>query len=427
MYSWKHILSLTLVSYALTSTALADNRKNSFTSGEHVSIGDAVKIYFNDNDKGQAGATLHLPNGFTLTYGDLVSFGDFYGTVSEPIAYGQTDAERKKRFLNAFDLFATKTELMDETRQILEVVHEEQQMLAEGMKRGEKPEDIYKKRGSESTRKINCITGGGCSTSTWWLSAGRSLSLTTDNYDHFGNNAIIAYQTGHQVAIEEAIAASQTRDVKRLEVAYAMNAFACHFLTDRFAAGHIRTPRQELASRVTPSTVGTLLAGIMHNEESPVGIHVHNGRGDRWQAYGDKSYYEGKNAMHKKILHEAMQLSANQIYLAYQQGFAPSHDSVLDLIPHADEVKNASAQDISPLFYWDDKAKKLMRRSDLANLYDRNWTSDWWGWSTLVALGGEKGIPPFAQAELIRKGLGKEGLSAGLITEPDMVEYVKNN
>lgn len=427
MSSWNRILSSLLLSTLLTSPVFASSPQGSFTSGEHVTIGNNIKLYFNDNDKGQVAAPLHLPNNLTLTYGDLVSFGDFYGVVGQSIAYGKTDAERKMRFLNAFNTFAQDTALVDEARQIMDVVHDEQKMLAEGMQNGEKPEDIYKRRGSETPRKINCITGGGCSPSTWWLYPGRSLSLTKDNYDHFGANAWIAYQTGHDAAITEAIAAHQTRDIKRLEVAYAMNGYACHFLTDRFAAGHIRTPREELASQVTPSTVGSLLAGIMHNEESPPGIHVHNLRGDRWLAYGDKSYLEEKNELHKQILQKALQDSVNQIFTAYQLGIRPSQNRVHDLIPHADEVGNASVHDISPLFYWDNETKKLMRRSDTANLYDRNWTSNWWGWSTLVELGGEKGIPALDQAELIREGFGKEALKAGLITDPDMIAYVKKN
>lgn len=427
MLSWKHALLLSLVTSTLSASALASRPNSSFAAGEHVSIGDAIQLYVMGNNQGKAGTPLSLPNGLSLTYGDLISFGDFYGTPGEPIAYGKDDEERKKRFFKAFNMFARNTNLMDESRQIMEVTHEEQAMLTEGIKNGEKPEDIYKKRGSETPRKINCITGGGCSTSTWWLSAGRSLSITTDNYDHFGANALIAYQTGHQAAIEEAIAARQTGDMKRLTVAYAMNGLASHYLSDRFAAGHVRVPREELATHVTPSSVGTLLAGIMHNEESPVGLHVHNTRGDRWLAYGDKSYYETKNIMHKQILQEALQLSADQILTAYQQGVAPTDDPIYNLIPYADEIGNASMQDISPLFYWDDQVKKLMRRSDLSNLYDRNWTSDWWGWSTLVALGGEKGIPPFAQAQLIREGLGKEALKAGLITDKDMMDYVQKS
>jgi hypothetical protein len=418
--------SLLFITTCSLSPVFASNPHHDFSAGEHVTIGDNVKLYFHEHDAGQTGKSLHLANGLTLSYGDLISFGDYYGVPNESIAYGKTDAERKQRFQNAFNQFSQDSTLIAEARQIIAVVHDEQNALRDGMQRGERPEEIYKKWGTETSRKINCITGGGCVESTWWLYPGRSLNLTSDNYDHFGANAWIAYKAGHEAALEQALIAGQHRDIKGLEIAYAMNAFACHFLSDRFASGHIRVPREELPANVTPAVVGTLLAGIMHNEESPVGIHVHNTRGDRWIAYGDKSYFEHKNNEHKKILQETLQASANQIFTAYLWGKTPAQDPVYNLVPQPDENGNDSIQDVSPLFYWDAVNKQLMRRKNTANLYDRHWTSDWWGWSTLIELGGEKGIPPTAQAALIRAGLGQQALSSGLIRDKDMVNYLRH-
>lgn len=86
--------------------------------------------------------------------------------------------------------------------------------------------DFYREK--ERARKWNCMTGGGCSSLAWWTLPGRFL------------------------------------------------AFACHFLTDYFSAGHIRVPRVELPEHVTPAIVGSLLSGLMHNKQ-----------GERWIAYGD--------------------------------------------------------------------------------------------------------------------------------------------
>lgn len=65
------------------------------------------------------------------------------------------------------------------------------------------------------------------------------LGLAEINWDHFGNDAHMSYVIGHYVALEVAKKGD-------LLYAYAMNAFADHFLEDSFAAGHIRTPRRTL-------------------------------------------------------------------------------------------------------------------------------------------------------------------------------------
>ena len=71
------------------------------------------------------------------------------------------------------------------------------------------------------------------------------LDLALNNHDHFLPYAKDAYLTGHQLAIEKAREASQypqdpALKKKLLHEAFSMEAFACHFLTDSFASGHIR-------------------------------------------------------------------------------------------------------------------------------------------------------------------------------------------
>ena len=71
------------------------------------------------------------------------------------------------------------------------------------------------------------------------FSAPAYLRLAQLNLDHFGEDAHTAYSAGHYTAMSEAANGN-------LEVAYAMNAFADHYLGDCFAAGHMRTPRRLL-------------------------------------------------------------------------------------------------------------------------------------------------------------------------------------
>ncbi len=407
------------------STTTASPLKPQFVSAEHVILGDKVKIYYSANDPGKEGAVLHLPNGLNLTYGEIVSMGDFYEILSSPVSQVQSDTERKARFLAAFLSFTEEAAVISEVNQILGVVHDEMNILNEGIKKGETTEEIYKKIGNDNERKLNCITGGGCNSLTWFLYPGRYLSLANQGYDHFGDNAWITYKTGHDLALKQATLAHQTNDLKKLEIAYAMDAFASHFLSDRFASGHIRTPHQALLDHVTPGTIGSILAGYMHSEENARSIHVHNERGDHWIAYGDKSYFNPINAQHRNLINETLQASVNQIFAAYQSGSINVDDTVSKLIPQPDETGNHSQQDISPLFYWDNSTSKLMRRSDMTNVNDRHWTSDWWGWSTMIELQKERGLDFVDQAALALSGMHEQALQAGLITNKEIVTYIK--
>jgi hypothetical protein len=58
-------------------------------------------------------------------------------------------------------------------------------------------------------------------------------------------------------------------------------AYACHFLTDSFSAGHIRVPRQILGDD------GYLAAKVQHDFDGRFGLVVRNGFDERWRAYGD--------------------------------------------------------------------------------------------------------------------------------------------
>jgi len=396
-----------------------------FASAEHVFFGDKVKLP--TTNPGQPFIKLHLPNGLNLTYGEILSFGDFYGVVDYPISQGKTEQERRDRFIAAFNSFSETPTIISEATQILAVIHDEQKMVEEALKKGEPTEELYKKLGHDNDIKFNCITGGYCDPKTWFLPPwGRYLSLANDDFDHFGENAWVTYKTGHELALEQAVLAHETHDLKKLELAYALNAFACHFLSDRFASGHIRTPRQELTDHVTPGTIGSLLASFMHEEENFNGLRVHNVRGDQWIAYGDKSYFNPKNNKHKDLLEETLQASANQIFAAFQQGTTQIYDNIYTLIPQPDEIENTGKLDISPLFYWDSKSSQLMLRNDTTNLYDRHWTSAWWGWSTLIKLQSERGgLSEKTQATLALAGLGEQALQNGLITNKEIATYIK--
>ncbi len=118
-----------------------------------------------------------------------------------------------------------------------------------------------------------------------------------------------------------------------------MNAFADHFLTDLFAAGHVRTPRRALWK--TPYTVAGetgLLTRAAHNEDNRYGLHVSNARGDHWVAFGDGKELDDVNAQNFTLAIAAVQASADEVYQAFASGVAtaPSPAAALEYVPKLD-------------------------------------------------------------------------------------------
>ena len=184
---------------------------------------------------------LTLPNGVEIEFGQIIALaGDFYGLPKQPIidpskGQDEEDSGRQQRFRDAYNTLARapKDELLKELNKLLATLEKE----------SENGKTIDAKTWDE-------ITGGK------WLGPlpvkeGRMLQLAENNHDHFLPHAKDAYLTGHQLAIDKAREAGYYRvgdedeldedEHKRLlHEAFSLEAFACHFLTDSFASGHIR-------------------------------------------------------------------------------------------------------------------------------------------------------------------------------------------
>ncbi len=120
---------------------------------------------------------------------------------------------------------------------------------------------------------------------------------------------------------------------KHLTRAYLLCAFGGHFLTDRFAAGHMRTPRRQL-HQIQPPLFGDLLSWRMHDEDNYNGVAVECS-GQQWVAYGDgESLSTNANPNIKKAI-ACLQSAVDQIYDVYtgkcDAGLPPR---ALDLVPH---------------------------------------------------------------------------------------------
>lgn len=382
----KYILSFLFACYLPQTFA-----DSGFALSEHLAAGNQITLGFAAEKPPEKNAYLRLNNGLVIRYAHILSLGDLYGVEGKAIALGSNSEQQIVRFKAAFATLAESKSTLREVALLNQVIANELAAVEKAMAAGVSAEDAYKKTGNEVGRQINCITGGGCSRSGWWLKPGRYLKLAMTNYDHFAPYAKTAYLIGHQTAMKQAIIAHQSRKRADLELAYAMDAFACHYLSDLFSAGHLRTPRLALQEKITPALAGSLLANYMHNEENRQGLPVHNNLGQHWQAYGDFSYFNPANQTNRECLTRALQNSADDIFQAYYHGY-PASTSSSDLIPIADEYGKATKHALSPLFYWDAQTKKLMRRKKIGDIYNRQWTDNWWGWSTLLMLKKQYGL-----------------------------------
>lgn len=343
-----------------------------FNGGEHVLIASGqIKM--------EELKLLTLRNGIEIKFEEIVALaGDFYGLPNQPIIRDllndvdqEDSAGRQQRFRDAYNTLArsSKMELQDELKKLLAMLEKEREA-------GE----------SVDARIWDEITGG-----VWFAGVpvkhGRMQQLAENNHDHFLPYAKHAYLTGHQLTIEKAREAGNysgdDKDQHKmlLHEAFSLEAFSCHFLTDSFASGHIRTPRVQLAKGTTVAKVGHLLCKYMHDEDNKHGLRVKNRRGDKWISNGDGMLLKDKSGNNLKIAMEAVKKSSDQVWEAYKHPSQSVDPAVVtDLIPFVDQEERNN----SPLFQVKDG--KLHRRSDVNNLQDRETVTNWWGITTAAEL-----------------------------------------
>ena len=267
-------------------------------------------------------------------YGHIVGLaGDYFGpkNPTSVICSGADDGEDEALFMESFNqMWQHDSTAIDTAISIVrdQLWVEEAQVVAN---RGVKPP--YEALGAlpESryfSKELNVLN---------------FIDLVIVNFDHFGECGKRSYKVGHTLAMRKARAASAllaglgvqdlaartvTVNTARamMEEAYAMDAFAGHFLTDAFASGHFRTPRRALittclADTLLQVTTGRLAdAGVasqwMHDEDNRNGLLVKNARGDVFRTYGDRSYHDDKNNASREILAEAVRTSVDEVYKA---------------------------------------------------------------------------------------------------------------
>ena len=187
---------------------------------------------------------------------------------------------------------------------------------------------------------------------------GRFMELALFNNDHFGFTAQEVYKFGMRVALNAAVAHPAESDLSSpggdLKRALGMCAFACHFLTDLFASGHLRTPRKKMASELG-DVAGGLFSKCMHDEDNFNGIAVQSKDGKSFTVFGDSFLFEPSGASYRKFAHEAVKTSVLQVLHAYMEYGSPDADisalpnyldssfddfPALDIIPDLTKAQN---------------------------------------------------------------------------------------
>jgi len=171
------------------------------------------------------------------------------------------------------------------------------------------------------------------------------VELALRNFDHFGWHNLCAYCKHHERAMELAASTNgrQNEDFRR---ALYINAFADHFLTDGFAAGHVRVPRVEIcdwaAEQGHSDKVAGALSKLLHDQdgharslhaqqenidcrESQDGLWVQNARGEAWYTYCDGQLFlegaERSPAVERAV--SAVEASVTEFLLAWQRRDLP--------------------------------------------------------------------------------------------------------
>jgi len=173
------------------------------------------------------------------------------------------------------------------------------------------------------------------------------VELALRNVDHFGWHNLLAYRRHHAEALRLA-AAARGRDDETFRRARYTNAFADHFLTDGFAAGHVRVPRAEIRAWAEERGFNEKIAGalskVLHDQDGHIdagslhGVHDENRRADddglpvqnslgaKWFTRCDGQLFleagsEGSPAVEQAVA--AVSASVTELLVAWQEGTLP--------------------------------------------------------------------------------------------------------
>jgi hypothetical protein len=163
--------------------------------------------------------------------------------------------------------------------------------------------------------------------------ARRYLALASQNFCHFGREAVTLWDRYQARALDAAAAASRLTEPnaarRAFEDALVILAFGCHFLTDAFASGHMRVPRRLLAERFGLLRGSGQQSRVMHEEDNEHGLWVTTrGEVDKnarevWLAFGDGMLLRPEAEPHLARVREAVRVAVEELFCVFAEAARP--------------------------------------------------------------------------------------------------------
>lgn len=320
--------SLAILALFSCKTVKSEDSRPMFGGGEHMMIGNrGFELGCPRCPEAKKGLVTKVGE-VQLTYGEIVAFsGDFYGTPEslDENPYNKSGGwfGRVKDKFYSKDIAQLKELFAKETAEIIQ-------------------------QQKDATKEIsdNNIQFG-------WNNGVQYLELAEANLSHFGWHNMKNYVKYHGDALALARKSYEAKDIESKQEfrrkAILTNGFADHFLTDGFAAGHIRVPRKQAVDwGVAGPKVSGILSKILHDNDSSstsidsMGLRVQNSRGDSWSARGDGDLYRGSGEDYEsqtyiKVPLEAVEASVKELVKTLERGELPRDIyAAARLVPFAD-------------------------------------------------------------------------------------------
>lgn len=291
---FKHIFAITFIIYALPALSLS----NKWSGAEHTDLGNLGYNKACQKSSVVCPKQIARADGMNFNYGQVLTMGDFYLDIDEAF-------EDRLNYIGLNKIF----KCIDKQGK----VHQEQ--LSH-------PEVSYPSCDwTVITNKLDY------------------LKVVSNNFEHFAWDNVRAYIKYHQTAIDMALKSFAYREMEMPDIAQELlnkalfyNAFADHFLTDSFPAGHLRVPRREISKWAQANLRGPFkksradaLAALFHNIEgfdlftkTYHGLKVRNSLGQRWTTDNDERLHTNlsKNPLKKSIIVDAVNASLLEVLQA---------------------------------------------------------------------------------------------------------------
>lgn len=339
----------TAIASDLTSTSLQSDHSLQFDSPEHFDLGAYTLLSIPSQPNGNVEKiygnqltvkTLQTSYGqINLSFADIVWLGgDLIGEPKQMIGLSNNPMVTFQNNLSAFDKY--KNYLPAVLTVYSNVMTDVQKFIDTGSTLVVPDKYNY---------EYNQATGGWGGAVGALLKSGLYLKLAQYNYDHFGENALKAYLTGHDMALN---LASKANTPEELKYAYFVEGYADHFLTDLFATGHLRTPRVEIVNYCANLGQGpaSFLTKLMHDQDGTTGLTLVNGKGETWFGTGDENFYIPANKENKLRALNTVQQSVDQIYNAYVSKNANTtvnNSEMIKVIPDIKATNNLEQNNIA--------------------------------------------------------------------------------